>query len=190
MHAFLANFTILPFTEEDAFLFGRFRALLAASGTPIGAYDILIAVQGAARNLTIVTHNTGEFSRIPDTHLPQRSFRHSFLMEIHSTVSAKKQYTVIFRRSFLRFMGYGIGSSGFQGSSPHPSSDIPVRRYSQSCHSRSHIPSPLFPDNPFCLILRGYHITVRLQITLPAIADNSRHSNTGYLRRRRPLLDK
>lgn len=30
----------------------------------------------------------------------------------------------------------------------------------------------------------------RLQITLPAIADNSRHSNTGYLRLRRPLRDK
>ena len=64
MHAFLANFTILPFTEEDAVLFGRFRAQLAASGTPIGAYDVMIAAQGAARNLTVVTHNTDEFSRI------------------------------------------------------------------------------------------------------------------------------
>ena len=64
MHAFLANFTILPFTEEDAVLFGRFRAQLAASGTPIGAYDVMIAAQGVARNLTVVTHNIGEFSRI------------------------------------------------------------------------------------------------------------------------------
>ena len=69
MHAFLANFTILPFTEEDAVLFGRFRAHLAASGTPIGAYDVMIAAQGVARNLTVVTHNTGEFSRIPDIRL-------------------------------------------------------------------------------------------------------------------------
>ena len=69
MHAFLANFTILPFTEEDAVLFGRFRAHLAASGTPIGAYDVMIAAQGVARNLTVVTHNTGEFSRISDIRL-------------------------------------------------------------------------------------------------------------------------
>ena len=69
MHAFLANFTILPFTEEDAVLFGHFRAHLAASGTPIGAYDVMIAAQGVARNLTVVTHNTGEFSRIPDIRL-------------------------------------------------------------------------------------------------------------------------
>ena len=69
MHAFLANFTILPFTEEDAVLFGRFRAHLAASGIPIGAYDVMIAAQGVARNLTVVTHNTGEFSRIPDIRL-------------------------------------------------------------------------------------------------------------------------
>ena len=50
-------------------LFGRFRAQLAASGTPIGAYDVMIAAQGVARNLTVVTHNTDEFSRIPGIRL-------------------------------------------------------------------------------------------------------------------------
>ena len=33
MHAFLANFTILSFTEDDAVFFCLFRAQLAASGT-------------------------------------------------------------------------------------------------------------------------------------------------------------
>ena len=65
MYAFLSNFSILPFTESDAAVFGRLRAHLAASGQPIGAYDVMIAAQALARNLTIVTHNTGEFSRVP-----------------------------------------------------------------------------------------------------------------------------
>ena len=65
MHAFLSNYEVLPFTEKDAILFGQLRAQLALSGTPIGAYDVMIAAQGVARNLTVVTHNTREFSRIP-----------------------------------------------------------------------------------------------------------------------------
>lgn len=65
MYAFLANFTILPFTEKDAVLFGRLRAELAAAGTPIGAYDLMIAAQGRSGNLTVVTHNIREFSRVP-----------------------------------------------------------------------------------------------------------------------------
>lgn len=65
MHAFLSNFEILPFNEKDAILFGQLRAQLALLGTPIGAYDVMIGAQGVARNLTVVTHNTKEFSRIP-----------------------------------------------------------------------------------------------------------------------------
>ena len=66
MHAFLANFTVLPFTETDVILFGQLRARLAASGTPIGAYDVMIAAQGLSRKLIVVTHNTKEFTRIPN----------------------------------------------------------------------------------------------------------------------------
>jgi tRNA(fMet)-specific endonuclease VapC len=65
MHAFLANFEKLSFTESDAIIFGQLRAHLASSGTPIGAYDVMIASQGVFRCLTVVTHNTKEFSRIP-----------------------------------------------------------------------------------------------------------------------------
>lgn len=66
MHAFLANYAILPFSEADGILFGQLRAHLAGKGTPIGAYDVMIAAQGIVRGLTIVTHNTGEFSRVPN----------------------------------------------------------------------------------------------------------------------------
>ena len=40
------------------------RADLARQGTPIGPYDLLIAGIAIANGLTLVTHNTREFSRI------------------------------------------------------------------------------------------------------------------------------
>jgi tRNA(fMet)-specific endonuclease VapC len=64
MRSFLANFEVLPFDGNDAIYLGQFRAALARSGTPIGAYDTMIAAQGFARGLTVVTHNVGEFGRI------------------------------------------------------------------------------------------------------------------------------
>lgn len=65
MHAFLANYDTLPFIEQDAALFGAFRAQLEAAGITIGVLDVMIAAQGVANNLTVVTHNTREFIRIP-----------------------------------------------------------------------------------------------------------------------------
>ena len=65
LYAFLSNYTILPFDNNDAICFGNLRAALALSGTPIGAYDVMIAAQGLVKNLAVVTHNTGEFSRVP-----------------------------------------------------------------------------------------------------------------------------
>ena len=64
MRAFLANFATLPFTEEDAILFGKLRAMLEAQGTPIGILDVMIGAQGIANGLTVVTHNTREFARL------------------------------------------------------------------------------------------------------------------------------
>lgn len=60
------QFEVLDFDREDARLAGELRARLAAAGTPIGAYDVLIAGQALARGLTLVTHNTGEFRRVPE----------------------------------------------------------------------------------------------------------------------------
>ena len=65
LQTFLANYEIIPFDEMDAIYFGKFRAELAFSGTPIGAYDVMLGAQGVARNLIVVTHNTREFCRIP-----------------------------------------------------------------------------------------------------------------------------
>ena len=44
---------------------GQVRAHLRKFGTPIGEYDLLIAGIALAHNLTVVTHNTREFSRVP-----------------------------------------------------------------------------------------------------------------------------
>ena len=66
---FLAPFTIIPFDSNDAIAAGEIRQLLEKAGTPIGPYDIQIAAQGLARGYTVVTHNTGEFSRIPNLHV-------------------------------------------------------------------------------------------------------------------------
>ena len=60
------RFVVLDFDKEDARQSGQIRALLAGKGRPIGPYDVLIAGQAIARNLTLVTHNTDEFGRVPD----------------------------------------------------------------------------------------------------------------------------
>lgn len=59
------RFEVLPLDVEDARHAGEIRALLADRGTPIGAYDVLIAGQARSRNLVLVTRNLREFERVP-----------------------------------------------------------------------------------------------------------------------------
>jgi tRNA(fMet)-specific endonuclease VapC len=59
------QFAVLEFDKEDARQAGAIRALLVSKGTPIGAYDVLIAGQAVARNLVLVTHNNREVGRVP-----------------------------------------------------------------------------------------------------------------------------
>ena len=63
---FLAPFTIIPFDSNDAIAAGEIRQILEKAGTPIGPYGVQIAAQALARGYTVVTHNTGEFSRVPN----------------------------------------------------------------------------------------------------------------------------
>ena len=58
------RFETVPFEEHDAFRAGEIRAALKALGTPIGPYDVLIAGQALARDLTLVSRNIREFSRV------------------------------------------------------------------------------------------------------------------------------
>lgn len=59
------NIEAVPFVEEDAVAAGDLRAVLEAAGTPIGPYDLLIAAQALRCQMTLVTANVGEFSRVP-----------------------------------------------------------------------------------------------------------------------------
>jgi tRNA(fMet)-specific endonuclease VapC len=58
------DLNLLDFDDEDARTAGEVRAALEKAGTPIGAYDLLIAGQALRRGLTVVTANTSEFSRV------------------------------------------------------------------------------------------------------------------------------
>jgi tRNA(fMet)-specific endonuclease VapC len=61
---FLAQFISLPFDDTAAVVYGKIRAELAKAGTPIGPNDLQIAAIAIAHDLTLVTHNTREFSRV------------------------------------------------------------------------------------------------------------------------------
>ncbi|MBE9234623.1 type II toxin-antitoxin system VapC family toxin [Anabaena aphanizomenioides LEGE 00250] len=66
---FLNQFVSLPFNDQAATIFGNIRAQLTAQGTPIGGYDLQITAIALTNNLILVTHNTREFSRIPELKL-------------------------------------------------------------------------------------------------------------------------
>ncbi|MYB35265.1 MAG: type II toxin-antitoxin system VapC family toxin [Gammaproteobacteria bacterium] len=55
---------ILSLSAIDAKVAGSIRADLKSKGTPIGAYDLLIAGQAVARSLTLITGNVKEFRRV------------------------------------------------------------------------------------------------------------------------------
>ena len=55
---------MLDLSADDARAAGQVRATLKRAGTPIGQYDLLIAGQALARDLTLVTNNTREFARV------------------------------------------------------------------------------------------------------------------------------
>ena len=58
------QFEVVSFDREDARQAAAIRAELAASGSPIGPYDALIAGQAKSRDLTLISRNVGEFSRV------------------------------------------------------------------------------------------------------------------------------
>lgn len=61
---FVSAFASLPFNDLAATSFGIICAQLEALGTPIGAYGLQLAAIALANNLTLITHNTREFSQV------------------------------------------------------------------------------------------------------------------------------
>ncbi|HEX3484823.1 MAG TPA: type II toxin-antitoxin system VapC family toxin [Micropepsaceae bacterium] len=56
---------LLDFSAEDAEEAAEIRASLERAGTPIGAYDVIIAAQARRRGALLVTANEREFTRVP-----------------------------------------------------------------------------------------------------------------------------
>lgn len=67
--AFCTPYASLPFDDQAAEVASQIRAFLARRGTPISSNDILIAAIALVNNLTLVTHNTREFQRVPNLRL-------------------------------------------------------------------------------------------------------------------------
>lgn len=65
LEQFLLPLEVANFDARAALAYGRIRADLQSRGTPIGPLDTLIAAQAVALNLTLVSNNVGEFSRVP-----------------------------------------------------------------------------------------------------------------------------
>ena len=61
---FLSPFTSLPFDDQCARRCAAIRAGLERTGRVIGPHDLQIAAIGLQHGLTVVTHNTREFSRV------------------------------------------------------------------------------------------------------------------------------
>jgi tRNA(fMet)-specific endonuclease VapC len=64
VETFLKSVDVLPFVPPDDVAYARIRFRLEAAGTIIGANDLLLAAQAVARNLTLVSDNEREFSRV------------------------------------------------------------------------------------------------------------------------------
>ena len=61
----LSALDVLPLESPADRHYGEIRQHLAQKGKPIGPNDLLIAAHARALNLTVVTANAGEFSRVP-----------------------------------------------------------------------------------------------------------------------------
>ena len=61
---FLVPFTVLPYDDAAARVYGEIRAQLEKQGSPIGPMNMLIAAHALSQGLTLVTNNEREFRRV------------------------------------------------------------------------------------------------------------------------------
>ncbi len=66
LEKFLTPIEVIEFGVEAAEQYGKIRFDLEKKGTPIGPLDLLIAAHAKSLNLTLVTNNEKEFTRISD----------------------------------------------------------------------------------------------------------------------------
>ena len=65
VNAFLSYVEILEFPDKASSHYAQIRAHLKNVGTMIGGNDLFIAAHARSLGLTLVTHNTREFGRVP-----------------------------------------------------------------------------------------------------------------------------
>jgi tRNA(fMet)-specific endonuclease VapC len=65
LQEFLGDVTVLDVTPTVARRFGELRAALFDQGRPPPDMDLLIGATALVHDLTLVTHNTADFSNIP-----------------------------------------------------------------------------------------------------------------------------
>ena len=65
LDTFVEAVEFFPFGKAEAEAAAAIRSRLEIAGTPIGPLDTLIAATALANKTTLITHNVGEFSRIP-----------------------------------------------------------------------------------------------------------------------------
>lgn len=69
VHLFLEVAQVLPWDRDAAQRQGELRARLEGDGTPIHAYDAMIAAHALSRQLILVTDNEKHFRRVPRLHV-------------------------------------------------------------------------------------------------------------------------
>ena len=66
LEVILDSIEILPLIHPIEEYYAEIRTYLESHGTPIGSNDLLIAAHAISLNLTVVTNNVREFSRVPN----------------------------------------------------------------------------------------------------------------------------
>jgi tRNA(fMet)-specific endonuclease VapC len=65
LNAFLNYVEVLDFPDQASSHYAQVRSHLKKLGTTIGGNDLFIAAHARGLGLTLVTHNTREFGRVP-----------------------------------------------------------------------------------------------------------------------------
>jgi tRNA(fMet)-specific endonuclease VapC len=65
LSAFLGYVEVLDFPDKASLHYAQIRSHLKKLGTIIGGNDLFIAAHARSLGLTLVTHNTREFGRVP-----------------------------------------------------------------------------------------------------------------------------
>jgi tRNA(fMet)-specific endonuclease VapC len=69
VRTFSTSFESLPFDDSATEIYGQLRIALEKQGKLIGPYDLLIASIALANAVTLVSHNSDEFKRVPGLEL-------------------------------------------------------------------------------------------------------------------------